>query len=86
MEETTFLFIFIFWVNLFHILYYSNFSLYLKEIIILVLTEWGVKYEKMCFLPFSAARYQTSLTMVLEKQWENTKGVLLGIEFLACLP
>ena len=51
-----------------------------KKSIMVVSAEWGVKYEEeKNFLPFSAARFQTSLTMILEKQWKNTeKSGFLG--------
>ena len=50
-----------------------NFYLvFLKISKIVVSAKWGLKYEKIFVLPFSAAIYQTSLPMVLEKQRENT--------------
>ena len=44
--------------------------------IVLELTEWGCKIWKNDSYSFSDARYQTSLTMVMEKQWETPENRL----------
>ena len=45
-----------------------------------VLAEWGVEYEQMFFLPFSAARDQPSTTMLLENNEKDTFDILCFVE------